>query len=206
MYRQLQIDHSLYMINENVLNEFKIHIATFQEIQPHFNVMHTKIDTWAAIFNNWLLLISKKDKLIIDHTKTFSNSIDILCCNELERHEAYERIIQSFNRKDLCIVACFITNHIHDWQRGLMQINNCENMIETNLRMTDYYSASNLEFTRTKKKSKQLLNQQSKFIKVLIKDIRSTEKFHTCIRCAIEDAQLFLRENKVSVHLSEEIV
>lgn len=201
MYRNLAMEHSLFNINYKLLEEFKQFPPNYEELTPQFNITHPQLDTWAATFNNWLLFISEDEKLIIDHSKTFSHSINILCTNEIEKSESYLSILDRFNREQRFVVACFLTNELHKWKLNVIHKNNLEDVLIVNLENDNYYTMSNIEFSRIHPRAQQILVHQSKLVKVLIREIQSTTSFEQCIKRSIHDAQVFLRYRKKKLNL-----
>lgn len=182
MYRELSLEHSLYTIDKGLLEEFKEYPRMYTEIEPLFNVTHSKLDTWAALFNNWLLFISNDERLIIDQGKTFSHSFNILCNTELEKSNGYLSILSRFNRQERFIVACFVTNNLHEWKRKIMKAHHYEEVLEANLDNDHYFLMNNSDVATIKPISMQTLEHQSKMTKVLIRTIRSTTSFEKCIQ------------------------
>lgn len=203
MYKELTLEHSLYNIDEKLLEEFKQYPLIYSEITPKFNITHPQLDTWAATFNNWLLFISEEEKLIIDHSKTFSHSINILCTNEVEKSESYLSILDRFDRQQRFIVACYLTNELHGWKLQVMHNNDLDDLLSVNLQNDDYYKMSNIEFVRIHPRVQQMFLHQSKLIKALIRDIQSTKNFELCIKRAIHESQAFLRYRKREKNLVE---
>lgn len=193
MYRELSLEHSLYTINDRLLNEFKEYPRMYKEIEPLFNVTHSKLDTWAALLNNWLLFISDDERLIIDQGKAFSHSFNILCNTELEKSNGYLAVLARFNRRERFIVACFVTNNLHEWKREIMKDHNYEEVLEANLDNEHYFLMNNSDVATIKPISMQTLEHQSKMTKVLIRTIRTSTSFERCIQQGINEAQAFLR-------------
>lgn len=203
MYRELTVKHSLYNIDSKLLEEFKQYPLLYSELTPKFNITHPQLDTWAATFNNWLLFISEEEKLIIDHSKTFSHSINILCTNEIEKSDNYLLIVDRFNRQQRYIIACFLTNELHNWKLQVMQKNKLQDVLTVNLENDNYYKLSNIEFVRIHPRIQQIFIHQSKLVKALIRDIQSTNRFEHCIKKSIHDSRAFLRYRKRESNLVE---
>lgn len=199
MYRQLTLEHSLFNIDGGLLEEFQRYPEYYSELKPQFNITHPQLDTWAATFNNWLLFLSIEECLIIDHTKTFSHSINILCTNEIEKSESYLSVLSRFNRKERFIVACFLTNEIHSWKRQVIKDNQLEEVLVNNLENDYYYKISNIEFSRVNPWTQQILLNQSRVVKVLMRNIQSSREFERHIKKSIHDAQAFLRYKQKSL-------
>lgn len=202
MDTKLSIDHSLYMIDEQLLKEFNYFRIFYTQVKPQYNITHTKIDTWAATFNNWLLLISHEEQLIIDFSKTFTHSFNIVCLDEIEKSEEYYKLLNRFSRKEFFIAACYITNYMHNWKRDLMEENGLEDLLNRHLHTTNYFRLSDDEVIVDGK----LAEEQAKLVKVLMKEVRQNNSFNKCLEQAIFDTQAYLRYcRKMSNSVTEEV-
>lgn len=193
MYRELSVEHSLFMIDPILVEEFQTHSQDYHELQPAFNLTHSELDTWAALFNNWLLLISKEECLIIDHIKTFSHTVNIFCIQEIEKSEMYLMILDRFTRKERFVVACFLTDYLHAWKRKVMEKQLYDEMLMMNLCSETYYLAENIEFIQTNPLVQKMLENQAKLIKILVREIQEECAIECCIEKSIIQAQAFLR-------------
>lgn len=193
MFKDLSLKHSLFVIQPILLEEYKSYTKIYSDIHPQYNVTHSAIDTCAAAFNTWLLLISEEECLILDQAKTFSHSFNIMCTNEMEKSESYLKILARFNRRERFVISCFVTSHLHKWKRNIMKEHHIEDVLEENLQKQDYYRINNSDIAVVCPLDEKALLQQAKMVKVLLREIRHSNSFERCIGQAINEAQMFLR-------------
>lgn len=193
MFKDLSLKHSLFVIHPNLLEEYKQYPKQYSDIHPKYNVTHSAIDTCAAAFNTWLLLISKEECLIIDQAKTFSHSFNIICTNEMEKSEGYLEILARFNRSERFVVSCFLTSHLHQWKLEILQAHHVEDVIEAHLQKDDYYWINNSDIAVSYPIDEEILRQQAKMVKILLHEIRHSNSFERLIKQAINESQQFLR-------------
>lgn len=193
MFEELSLKHSLFAIQPTLLEEYKSYTKVYKDIHPQYNVTHSAIDTCAAAFNSWLLLISNEDCLILDQAKTFSHAFNIMCTNEMEKSDGYLNILARFNRKERFVVSCFLTSHLHKWKRSIMEENHIEDVLAEHLQKEDYYQINNSSIAVVCPIDEEALRQQAKMVKVLLREIRSSNSFERCIQQAINETQRFLR-------------
>ncbi|MBQ0140637.1 MAG: hypothetical protein KBT36_15240 [Kurthia sp.] len=193
MFNDLSLKHSLFMIHPRLLEEYKGYPKQYSDIHPQYNVTHSAIDTCAAAFNTWLLLISKEERLVIDQAKTFSHSFNIMCTNEMEKSNGYLEILARFDRSERFVVSCFVTSHLHRWKREIMQAHHVEDVLVANLQRDDYYWMNNSDIAVMYPLDDEILQQQAKMVKILLREIRKSNSFERCIKQAINESKQFLR-------------
>lgn len=193
MYRELSVEHSLFMIDPILVEEFQQYSQDYHDLQPAFNLTHSEVDTWAAAFNHWLLLISQEEYLIIDHIKTFSHTVNIFCIQEIEKTEMYLMILDRFTRKERFVVACFLTDYVHAWKRKIMEKHAYDEMLMRNLCTKTYYLVENIELSQMTPELQIILENQAKLVKLLVKEIQEDCAIECCIEKSIIQAKAFLR-------------
>lgn len=88
MFEQLQVEHSLFYIDQDHMNRFKNLAAKWQSIFPDVcaKCLNT-VDAWANVLNNWVFLKSQQtDELILNPSKAIYYSINTFLIDELQKN------------------------------------------------------------------------------------------------------------------------
>jgi len=108
MFHQLGINHSLYHIETDHINQFKNLAAKWQTL--FLNVQSKcmcELDSWAVILNSWLFLKSlEKDSSFLNSSKCLYYSTNTFLKEELLKFRVIHKII-AMSDDDLSYFAAF---------------------------------------------------------------------------------------------------
>ncbi|WP_155590593.1 hypothetical protein [Lysinibacillus cavernae] len=117
MFKQLQVEHSLFHIDEDHMNQFKYLAAKWQTIFPdvYAKCLNT-LDSWAIVLNSWIFLKSKHtDELLLNPTKAIYYSINTFLIDELEKIQIIQKT-REYNNDDLQYFVAFqLGNSLDLW-------------------------------------------------------------------------------------------
>ncbi|WP_232900778.1 hypothetical protein [Lysinibacillus fusiformis] len=93
MFEQLQVEHSLFHIDKEHINQFKKLAAKWQIIFPqvYAKCLNT-LDSWAIVLNNWFFFKSQHtDELILNPSKAIYYSINTFLLEELKKIQIIQK-------------------------------------------------------------------------------------------------------------------
>lgn len=187
MFEQLQVEHSLFHIDQDHIDQFKNLAAKWQMIFPqvYAKCLNT-LDSWAIVLNNWVFLKSQHtDELILNPSKAIYYSINTFLLEELKKIQIIQKIIQC-NNDDLQYFAAFqLGNAIDLWVYKTVGksteadlLNSQEDKPYFLAYLDDGFQMDNTPFHR----------DQTRAIKILAQTIRNQNCFRITINSAVYQA------------------
>jgi len=181
MFEQLQVEHSLFHIDQDHIDQFKILAAKWQMVFPqvYAKCLNT-LDSWAIVLNNWVFLKSQHtDELILNPSKAIYYSINTFLLEELKKIQIIQKITQC-NNDDLQYFAAFqLGNAIDLWVYKTVGKSTAADLLNS---QEDYFLAYLDDGSQTD--NTPFHRDQTRAIKILAQTIRN----HNCFRITINSA------------------
>lgn len=187
MFKQLQVEHSLFLINQDHMNLFKNLAAKWQPVFPDVcaKCLNT-LDSWAIVLNNWVFLKSQfNDELILNPSKAINYSINTFLIDELKKIQIIQKT-KEFENDDLQYFVAFqLGNAIDLWvYNTLEKSSEADLLLPQHLKpyflahLEDDFQTDNATFHR----------DQTRAIKILAQVIRSQNSFRITVSSAVNRA------------------
>lgn len=186
MFNQLELDHSLYIIEQKQLASFKQLAANWrlslQDVHPK---CLNRMDTWAIVLNCWLFLKSKHDHLILNPSKAIYYSINTFLINELEKCPIIHKLTRK-NDDDLFYITAFqLSNTIGLWIYNLLNNNDTGDVLHRNIQLEYFLAHRKNDFTTT---NAIFHMDQTRAVKKIAQAIRTKNCFTLTVHNAVYQA------------------
>ncbi|MFJ7951375.1 hypothetical protein ACIQZG_07585 [Lysinibacillus sp. NPDC096418] len=140
-----------------------------------------KIDTWAVVLNNWLLMKSHQNNLILSPSKAIHYSINTFLAEELEKFHIFHKIIK-MNNDDLFYISAFqFSKAVNLWIYNLLNTDDMDDILHRNIKQEYFLTHSSKDFTTN---DAIFHMDQTRVIKKIAQSIRSKN----CFRVTVNDA------------------
>lgn len=183
MFNQLEMDHSIYIIQQDHLDQFKCLATNWKTVLHDVDpTCLSKIDTWAVVLNNWLLMKSHHNNLILNPSKAIHYSINTFITEELDKFHIYKKNYQD----DLFYIAAFqFSKAINLWIYNLLDTDDTDDILHRNSEQEHFLTHSINDFTT----SDVIFHMdQTRVIKKIAQDIRSKNCFMVTANNALYQA------------------
>lgn len=176
------MDHSLYIIQQDHLDQFKQLVTNWKTVLHDVNpTCLTKIDTWAVVLNNWLLLKSHQNNLILNPSKAIHYSINTFITEELEKFHSFHKIIK-MNDDDLFYIAAFqFSKAVNLWIYNLLISDDMDDILDRNFEQEYFLTHSIKNFTT----SDAIFHMDQA---IVIKKVAQAVRSKNCFRVTVNDA------------------
>ena len=183
MFNQLETDHSLYIIEEDHINQFKNLAAKWQTIFPDFqSKCMNALDSWAVILNCWFFFKShQKDSLFLNSSKAMHYSINIFLIEELKKIQIIHKINERNDDDLFYFVAFHLGNDIDLWAYNILGQNDAADLIEQIIQQPYFLAHLNDDLISSDKTFHKV---QTRAIKIMAHAIRT----QNCFRIAVHNA------------------
>lgn len=150
MFNQLDRAHSLYIIQQEQLEQFKKLVVTWKytllDVDP---LSLNKMDAWALVLNSWLFLKSHPNNLILNPSKAIHYSINTFLIEELERFPVIQKIIKS-NDDDLFYIVAFQLGKTLDlWVYNVLNTTDTDDILHRTIRLEYFLAHSSKDYATT---------------------------------------------------------
>lgn len=194
MYREITVDRSLLFINQSYVDMF---VKLAKKYEP-FNDLVTeaalnKKDAWIIAFNIWLLLLPDNRHIIHSAEKTLYYSSHFIILDSLQKNVYFNQFKLREHRPELLfyIAALILASGLNNWIYYVMEKYHLTEVAERN--KTRIY----FEGHRGNEDEVQLfLEDESKFVKVAVKELHSTDTFDQMIKKCIDEAYKLYRDDE----------
>lgn len=183
MFKQLQVEHSLFHIDQDHIDLFKNLAAKWQTVFPdvYAKCLNT-LDSWASVLNSWVFFKSQHtDELILNPSKAIYYSINTFLIDELKKIQIIQKIRECDNDDLQYFVAFQLGNAIDLWIYNTVEKSAESDLLELPEEkpyflayLEDDFQTDNASFHR----------DQTRAIKVLAQAIRT----QNCFRIAVNNA------------------
>lgn len=188
MYHSIKKEHSLFFINDQLVEEFK----RMADLMDEFITLEAPIyislqDKWVSVFNVWLLLKPNDANIIEYLDKTLYYSSNYIIINLLKNDYYFNFIKKNYNTvpKIIYVFAIILTNKIHKWFLQLIETNYDKGIFPDHNEISYYEShlgnATSLD---------RFMRFQAQLVKILIQNKTRTNDFERLIKKCSDDAQL----------------
>lgn len=193
MFNQLELDHSLYIIEQKQLASFK-QLATnwqlsLQDVHPK---CLNRTDTWAIVLNCWLFFKSKHDNRILNPSKAIYYSINTFLINELEKCPIILELTKK-NDDDLLYITAFqLSNTIGLWIYNVLNNNDTVDVLHRSLHLEYFLAHRRHDFTST---NAIFHMDQTRAVKKIAQAIRTKNCFILTVHNAVYQALEIYKSN-----------
>ncbi|MEK5231460.1 hypothetical protein MHB42_06745 [Lysinibacillus sp. FSL K6-0232] len=186
MFQQLQVEHSLFHIDENHMDQFKHLAAKWQTILPNIHAKClNELDSWAAVLNNWFFLKSQHHhNLVLNPIKTFDYSINTFLIDELQRIQIIRKINKNDNDDLYYFIAFQLGNAIDLWIYNTIQKSAEADVLRQARR--SYFLA--YLHDRCQVYNASFYHNQTRMLKILAQTIRTQNCFRVAVHSAVNQA------------------
>lgn len=186
MFNQLETEHSLYIIRQEHLQQFK------QLVENWKTVLHdvdpkclNKKDTWAVVMNSWIFLKSHHNNLIIHPSKAIHYSINTFLIEELRKAQIIQKILAN-NDDDLFYITAFqLVKDIDLWLYNLLNTNDHADILQRSTHQEYFLAHNNNAFTAS---NAIFQMDQTRTVKIVAQAIRTKNCFWLTVHNAAHQA------------------
>lgn len=196
MFSQLEIEHSLYDIDLEKLQEFKQLAEKFDNSSSvilNDDRVHSKLDNYAIVLNIWLFIQENEESLYFNPDKMMPYASNFYTFEQLRRNQALKRYLDkvSFNEHYEFEFAFFLSEQLLIWVYEVLK-NSCSTaeIMEDN-KERDYFKLVD-ELDISKDSTHELYLEQKHVTQLLAHNISTTDDFSKAILKAIENMRNYL--------------
>lgn len=180
MFDSITVDRSLFFITQQQVDDFK---ELALKLEPYYSLeLEGAIfdaDVWVTAFNIWLL--SQPDEMLVLESveKTFYYSSNFIVYDHLKNdyHFNYIRTHEERTEELNFLLSIHITNELNKYWEKLLREHDLADIIEKN-RGRSYFDAHHQEGPIMES----FVNDQARFVKVLVSDIKSNNTFSRIVK------------------------
>ncbi|WP_339280724.1 hypothetical protein [Lysinibacillus sp. FSL P2-0066] len=187
MFEQLQVEHSLFYIDQDHMNRFKNLAAKWQSIFPDVcaKCLNT-VDAWANVLNNWVFLKSQQtDELILNPSKAIYYSINTFLIDELQKIQIIQKIKECDNDDFQYFAAFHLGNAIDLWVYNTLEKSAESDLLQPQNRIPYYLAFLDDDFQTD---NALFHKNQTRAIKILAQVVRSKNCFRITVSSAVNRA------------------
>lgn len=201
MYKAVSIDRSLFFIDQSFVEKFhSLALALEQHYELNMYGAISNDDVWTTAFNIWLL--AQPDEMLVLESveKTFYYSSNFIIYEHLKNDYYFNalRTNESTTPELTFLVSIHLTNSMNLYLYELMIQNGLQDIVEKN-RHRNYFDAHN----DTSLAASDFINDQARFVKVLVNDLKKTQTFSRIIKESYDKATYqynqLIEKNELSV-------
>jgi len=184
MFEQLQVEHSLFHIDQDHMVQFKNLAAKWQMIFPqvYAKCLNT-LDSWAIVLNSWVFLKSHHtDELILNPSKAIYYSINTFLLDELKKIQIIQKMIHCDNDDFLYFAAFQLGNAIDLWVYKTVEKSTEADLLDPQEEKPYFLAYLDDDFQTD---TTPFHRDQTRAIKILAHTIRSQNCFRITINSAV---------------------
>lgn len=203
MFENLEIEHSLYDIDLDLLNDFKQIAAEFTG-EPRNTLQHAyihkEIDNYAIIFNVWLFMQENSHSIYFNIDKMMPFASNFYIMEQLRKNVRVMKYLQSIetNANNVFEFAFFLGEELIDWVYDVLSKENTTTDIMELNKYRDYFKLVD-DFNLSTDESHSIFMQQKHVTKLLATNITQCEDFNMLIKSAISQTQRHVKKETVTL-------
>lgn len=196
MYNQLTLQHSLYIIDEQLLHDFRT-IAEQTSLTDDVTaaLSHNALDNFAVVLQIWCLLVSEERNIYLNFEKSMAYSCNFFSLNLLRNDAKIKQFIKvhSLNEQTKYVLAYHLAVAMLQWvDQLLLGHKNGQELMKTNLER-DYFLLSDAE-PLTTNDTHELYVQQKFMTHLLASSVSQSSLYHELIEDALRNVRHYLQQ------------
>lgn len=198
MFKELQLGHTVFDINEETLNIFKDLSSDFQhEISPIFSKgpINKRLDNYVIILNTWLSIQSSKKPIYFNADKIMLFASDYFILEQISINpelDLYLKKIQHNPNLEFAL-AYFITEQLILWVNDVLKTNHSTSQILEEIINRPYFALEKSLSVATIK-THNISVEQLQVTQQLTYNIKTTSDFSNAITHAIKETEAYSQQ------------
>lgn len=201
MFKELELEHSLYDIKIEKLSDFKNLASHFLQqrntILQHAT-LHNELDNYAIVLNVWLFLQENRENIFFISDKMMPYASNFYVFEQLRRNEMlkeHQNAIE-YSDKYAFILSYFLSEEIIIWAYEALKLNEKTAEIMHINRKRDYFKLAS-DHSLANDETHSLYIQQKYVTKALATNIATSGDFNRAIKEGIKKATRYLSNSPI---------